>query len=180
MVPQDLINRLPNDGYWGIFATIVIAIWLMVKAISKADTDKMDKSLGWFGRKISRIIQWFKDSEQRQIEHEQQLQDTRVRVFEDKISSLEAMIKRDRQWYECQLNNERVRNTKENERLEARIEKEVQERQLIQSWMEYAMQWASDVYSLAVRHAWDPPFDPLMSFSMWRRLSDGRDSKKPD
>lgn len=169
MIPPELLDRLPTEGYWGVFVTVVLALWFGVKTLSKADTEKLGQSLGWFGRSVGSIVQWFRDSERRQIEHEQQLEDTRVRVFEDKIKSLEEMIKRDRQWYEQQLSIERERNEKENKRLEDRIEEEVEERQLIQSWMEYAMQWASDVYSLAVRHSWDPPFDPLMSFSIWRR-----------
>ena len=145
MIPPELLDRLPTEGYWGVFVTVVLALWFGVKTLSKADTEKLGQSLGWFGRSVGSIVQWFRDSERRQIEHEQQLEDTRVRVFEDKIKSLEGMIKRDRQWYEQQLTIERERNEKENKRLEARIEEEVEERQLIQSWMEYAMQWASDV-----------------------------------
>ena len=171
MVPPELLDRLPNDGAWGIFVTVVLAVWLGLKTLAKADTDKMEQSFGWAGHKVSQVVRWFKDKERRQIEHEQRLEDTRVRVFEDKIKSLEGMIKRDRQWYEQQLTIERERNEKENKRLEARIEEEVEERQLIQSWMEYAMQWASDVYSLAVQHAWTPQITPLMSFSMWRRTT---------
>lgn len=169
MIPPELLDRLPTEGYWGVFVTVVLALWFGVKTLSKADTEKLGQSLGWFGRSVGSIIQWFRDSERRQIEHEQQLEDTRVRVFEDKIKSLEGMIKRDRQWYEQQLTIERERNEKENKRLEDRIEEEVAERQLIQSWMEYAMQWASDVYSLAVQHSWNPTITPLMSFSIWRR-----------
>lgn len=169
MIPPELLDRLPTEGYWGVFVTVVLALWFGVKTLSKADTENLGQSLGWFGRSVGIIVQWFRDSERRQIEHEQQLEDTRVRVFEDKIKSLEGMIKRDRQWYEQQLTIERERNEKENKRLEDRIEEEVAERQLIQSWMEYAMQWASDVYSLAVQHSWNPTITPLMSFSIWRR-----------
>lgn len=169
MIPPELLDRLPTEGYWGVFVTVVLALWFGAKTLSKADTEKLGQSLGWFGRSVGSIVQWFRDSERRQIEHEQQLEDTRVRVFEDKIKSLEGMIKRDRQWYEQQLTIERERNKKENKRLEDRIEEEVEERQLIQSWMEYAMQWASDVYSLAVQHSWNPTITPLMSFSVWRR-----------
>lgn len=139
MIPPELLDRLPTEGYWGVFVTVVIALWFGVKTLSKADTEKLGQSLGWFGRSVGSIVQWFRDSERRQIEHEQQLEDTRVRVFEDKIKSLEGMIKRDRQWYEQQLTIERERNEKENKRLEDRIEEEVEERQLIQSWMEYAL-----------------------------------------
>lgn len=171
LVPPELLDRLPNDGAWGVFVTVVLAIWIGVKTLAKADTDKMEQSFGWFGHKVSQVVRWFRDKERRQIEHEQRLEDARVRVFEEKIKSLEGMIKRDRQWYEQQLTVERERNEKENKRLEDRIEEEVEERQLIQSWMEYAMQWASDVYSLAVQHAWTPTITPLMSFSVWRRTT---------
>lgn len=169
MIPPELLDRLPTDGSWGVFITVVLAIWFGFKTLSKADTEKMEESFGWFGKKASQIVTWFRDGERRQIEHEQQLENARVRVFEDKIQSLEGMIKRDRQWYEHQLTIERERNEKENKRLEGRIEEEGAERQLIQSWMEYAMQWASEVYSLAVQHSWSPHFSPLMSFSVWRK-----------
>lgn len=169
MIPPELLDRLPTEGYWGVFVTVVLALWFGVKTLSKADTEKLGESFGWIGRQIGGVIQWFRDSERRQIEHEQQLEDTRVRVFEDKIKSLEGMIKRDRQWYEEQLRTERDRNRAENQRLEARIEEVVEERRVVEQWMEYAMQWAADVYSLAVQHSWAPRFTPLMSFSVWRR-----------
>lgn len=173
MVPPELLDRLPNDGAWGIFVTVVLAIWIGVKTLAKADTDKMEQSFGWFGHKASQVVRWFRDKERRQIEHEQRLEDARVRVFEDKIKSMEEMIRHDRSWYEEQLTVERERNEAETQRLEQRIEDVVEERRVVEKWMEYAMQWASDVYSLAVQHAWAPQITPLMSFSVWRKTMQG-------
>lgn len=171
MVPPELLDRLPNDGAWGVFVTVVLAVWVGFKALSKADTDKMEESFGWVGRKVSQVVTWFRDGERRQIAHEQRLEDARVRVFEDKIKSLEEMITYDRKWYEEQLHSERDRNDAEARRLEQRIEDVVEERRVVEKWMEYAMQWASDVYSLAVQHAWNPQITPLMSFSVWRKAA---------
>ena len=171
MIPPELLDRLPTDGAWGVFVTVVLAVWFGVKALSKADTEKMEESFGWFGKKASQVVTWFRDKERRQIEHEQRLEDARVRVFEDKIKSMEEMIRHDRSWYEEQLHVERERNEAEVQRLEQRIEDVVEERRLVERWMEYAMQWASDVYSLAVQHAWAPTITPLMSFSVWRRTT---------
>ncbi|OFN80034.1 hypothetical protein HMPREF2526_05965 [Corynebacterium sp. HMSC070E08] len=171
MIPPELLDRLPNDGAWGIFVTVVLAIWIGVKTLAKADTDKMEQSFGWFGHKASQIVRWFRDKERRQIEHEQRLEDARVRVFEEKIQSLENMITYDRKWYEEQLHVERDRNEAETQRLEQRIEDVVEERRVVEKWMEYAMQWASEVYSLAVQHSWNPQITPLMSFSVWRKTT---------
>lgn len=169
LVPPELLDRLPNDGAWGVFVTVVIAVWIGFKTLAKADTDKMEQSFGWFGQKASQIVNWFRDGERRQIEHEQRLEDARVRVFEDKIKSMEEMIRHDRSWYEEQLTVERERNEAEVIRLEQRIEDVVEERRVVEKWMEYAMQWASEVYSLAVQHSWNPQITPLMSFSVWRK-----------
>ena len=169
MVPPELLDRLPNDGAWGAFVTVVLAVWIGFKTLAKADTDKMEQSFGWFGQKASQIVNWFRDGERRQIEHEQRLEDARVRVFEDKIKSMEEMIRHDRSWYEEQLTVERERNEAEVIRLEQRIEDVVEERRVVEKWMEDAMQWASEVYSLAVQHSWNPQITPLMSFSVWRK-----------
>lgn len=171
LVPPELLDRLPNDGAWGVFVTVVLAVWIGFKTLAKADTDKMEQSFGWFGQKASQIVNWFRDGERRQIEHEQRLEDARVRVFEGKIKSMEEMIRHDRSWYEEQLTVERERNEAEVIRLEQRIEDVVEERRVVEKWMEYAMQWASEVYSLAVQHSWNPQITPLMSFSVWRKTT---------
>ncbi|GAI37532.1 unnamed protein product, partial [marine sediment metagenome] len=37
MIPPELLDRLPTEGYWGVFVTVVLALWFGVKTLSKAD-----------------------------------------------------------------------------------------------------------------------------------------------
>lgn len=171
MIPPELVERLPTNGGWGVFVTVVIMIWGGVKTLSKLDTDKLENSFGWIGTGLSRIIHWFRDRERRQIEHEQELAQVRAKSFQSQIQDVRDLMASDRKWYDKQLDAERKRSQVEIRRLEQRLDEEAEERRLTQSWMEYAMQWGTDVWAMASEHGWKPPFRRLLSFTEWKNAT---------